>query len=597
MKMEGIALSERLTIKKQLDQIIEEKKIYPVYQPVVSLKNGDILGYEALSRISLKTCTFNVEEMFTYAERYNCLWKLEYVCRKKALKAIKNKLSDKKLFLNIDPNIFNDKRFQAGMTLQYLEQYNISPDNIVFEVCERSNIDEIHLFQKVVNHYEKQNYQIAIDDFGKGYADFNRIFFLHPKYVKLDISLIKNIHENSVKRSLVEGLVKFCHSEKICLIAEGIETKEELIQLIRLGVDYGQGYFLGRPNENLSPLPKELLSLIQLENKTTTIQEESPSFFGNVGSICQRLGTTTYDTKALAVYEFMQKQPELTEICVVDHEQKVCGLVTKQRINEYFGGRYGYSLYSKRNVGDLFHEDYLEVDSRMPIETVARLALIRPKNRLYDAIIVSDNGSYVGIVTVKDLLEASVSIQVERAMDTNPLTHLPGNTQIEHRISSHLFSKEAFSILYLDLDNFKSYNDVYGFENGDIMIKAVASCMEDACHNGEFIGHVGGDDFVIISNDYNLENIFTRITETFSLCLKELYNEDDYKNGCIHSQNRQGKPEIFPLASLSGALFTNEKLSVRSMNDFSYKIALTKKACKNHRGNYLQKTEDLPLEA
>ena len=125
------------------------------------------------------------------------------------------------------------------------------------------------------------------------------------------------------------------------------------------------------------------------------------------------------------------------------------------------------------------------------------------------------------------------------------------------------------------------------------MIKAVARCMENACQNGEFIGHVGGDDFVIISNDYNLDQIFDRIIDSFLICLKELYSEEDYANGGIHSQNRRGEPEIFPLASLSGALFTNEKISVQSMNDFSYKIALTKKASKKHTGNYLQKTEDL----
>ena len=156
-------------------------------------------------------------------------------------------------------------------------------------------------------------------------------------------------------------------------------------------------------------------------------------------------------------------------------------------------------------------------------------------------------------------------------MDTNPLTHLPGNIQIEQRISNNLFSKNKFSIMYLDLDNFKSYNDVYGFENGDMMIKAVAKCMEEACRNGEFIGHVGGDDFVIISDDYNLADVFRQIIDHFHLCLKELYSEEDYARGEIHSQNRRGEPETFPLASLSGALYTNEKISVQSINDFSYR--------------------------
>lgn len=263
-------LNNTLSIKQQLRQIIENKQIYPVYQPIVSLKNGKILGYEALSRISLDACSFNVEEMFNYAKEFHCLWNLEYICRKKAIKEVKNQIGKKKLFLNVDPNILNDERFQAGMTLSYLKRYNISPDNIVFEICERTNIQCVSPFQNVVNHYEKQNYEIAIDDFGKGYADFNRIFFLHPKYVKIDISLISNIHNDPVKYSFVEGLVKFCHSEKISLIAEGIETKEELVQLIRLGVDYGQGYLLGKPGKKLQELSDELYTLITTEHKVAT---------------------------------------------------------------------------------------------------------------------------------------------------------------------------------------------------------------------------------------------------------------------------------------------------------------------------------------
>ena len=117
--------------------------------------------------------------------------------------------------------------------------------------------------------------------------------------------------------------------------------------------------------------------------------------------------------------------------------------------------------------------------------------------------------------------------------------------------------------------------------------------MEDSCQNNKFIGHVGGDDFVIISNDYNLEEVFQHIIHHFQFCLKDLYSKEDYRNGEIHSQNRQGEPETFPLASISGALFTNEKISVQSLNEFSYKIALTKKMSKKHIGNYLQKTESL----
>lgn len=118
------------SIKDQITAIIDEKQIFPVYQPVISLKTGTLFGYEALSRIALPEVDFNVEEMFSYAEQFQCLWKLEYICRKKALKEIQGNLGNLKLFLNVNPNIINDDRFKEEMTLNYLNRYNISPDNI-----------------------------------------------------------------------------------------------------------------------------------------------------------------------------------------------------------------------------------------------------------------------------------------------------------------------------------------------------------------------------------------------------------------------------------------------------------------------------------
>lgn len=586
-------MSVEKNIKEQLRTIVEEKRIKPVYQPIVSLVDGEILGYEALSRIDLENCLFSVEEMFEYAEKFQYSWKLEYLCRKKAIKGARDAIGQKKLFINVDPYIFNDERFKQGMTKSYLERYNISPDNIVFEISERTEIKEFDSFQKAVNHYEKQNYQIAVDDFGKGYADYNRVFFLQPRYVKLDMSMVKDIDKDSVKSSMVEGFVKFCRDDGICLIAEGVETQKELEKLVQLGVHYAQGYFLGKPNAKIQEIPQKIQDIIVNENRATTRIKSAPSFFGNIGAICHRVGTTSCDTMAVRVFEYMQKNPDITEICVVDSDKKVCGLLTKRYIDECFGGRYGYNLYSRKKVIDILDNSYLEVNSQMPIETVAKLALIRPRHMLYDAIVVSDHGKYDGLVTVKDLLEASITIQVKRAIDTNPLTHLPGNLEIQKKIENCIFSKVPFSIMYLDLDNFKAYNDAYGFENGDLMIQAVAKSMKDACQNDEFMGHVGGDDFVIISKEYNLDKVFSRVIESFQLCLEELYSEEDFKRKEICSKNRKGEAEVFPLASISGALLTNEKVQIQNMDDFSNKIALTKKASKKKIGNSLRKYEEI----
>lgn len=141
----------------------------------------------------------------------------------------------KKLFLNVDPYIINDERFQCGMTQKYLDRYSISSGNVIFEITERTNIEDedIDIFRDVMEHYKEQGYQIAIDDFGKEYSGVQRILKLNPGYVKIDMELVRNIHSDSVKSKMLEGFVKFCNPLGIKLIAEGIETKEELAKLFR----------------------------------------------------------------------------------------------------------------------------------------------------------------------------------------------------------------------------------------------------------------------------------------------------------------------------------------------------------------------------
>ena len=239
-------------IKRQFNEIIEKELIYPVYQPIISLKDGELIGYEALSRISLKTPPFNVEEMFQLSEQLGKVWELEEICRIKSIENAKKKPKGTKLYLNVNPNVLKDKQFHEGMTASYLKTQGFKNKDIVFEITERTSIDDSELFSKTIEHYKKQDFKIAIDDFGDGYASLNRICALRPKFIKLDIQMIHDIDKDHLKQSLIESCAIFCKNSGIKLIAEGIETADELKELIRLGVDYGQGYYIRYPTKNIS---------------------------------------------------------------------------------------------------------------------------------------------------------------------------------------------------------------------------------------------------------------------------------------------------------------------------------------------------------
>lgn len=137
----------------------------------------------------------------------------------------------------------------------------------------------------------------------------------------------------------------------------------------------------------------------------------------------------------------------------------------------------------------------------------------------------------------------------------SPLTGLPGNVQIQAEIKKRFLNKEKFSMLYFDLDNFKAYNDVYGFMKGDEIIKFTAKVILKNVHTEEyedsFVGHIGGDDFIAIVSNKDSENICQNIIADFDTNVKSYYTNEDAQKGYIEVANRRGIIEQFPLTSIS----------------------------------------------
>jgi len=150
----------------------------------------------------------------------------------------------------------------------------------------------------------------------------------------------------------------------------------------------------------------------------------------------------------------------------------------------------------------------------------------------------------------------------QRDLEANPLTRLPGNVSILEELSKKLDSKDLFAVCYIDLDKFKTYNDTYGFEHGDDVIRETARILiratQEAGKPGDFIGHIGGDDFVIVTTPDIAEVISQKVINYFEKTAPSFYNETDRKNGYIIGKDRQGKEQKVPLLSVSIGIVTNE---------------------------------------
>jgi EAL domain-containing protein (putative c-di-GMP-specific phosphodiesterase class I)/GGDEF domain-containing protein/predicted transcriptional regulator len=578
-----------------LNKILEDGCIMPVYQPIVSLTDGQIFGYEALSRISEKELEMDIGQMFKAADKTNRAWELEALCRTKALKNSVHIGSGKKLFLNVNPNIIHDEKFmegftgtdKAGFTKTCLDEYGLDFHNIIFEITERIAIIDSDAFMGSIKHYRDQKYGIAIDDVGAGYSGLNTIANVRPNIMKLDMGLIRNIDKDETKQFLCKAMVDFGKSAGILLIAEGIETEEELKTLIKLNVDLGQGFFLDIPRQALVNIEPEKIEKIKNTHTKKYTEKIKSSIYPIIGHLSKQGHCFSPKEKIEDIYEILKLNHTITDFIIIEDE-KVAGFMSRTAFIELVGGRYGFSLFSEKSIRELAGIDFLRVNYNMPIDQVSRLAMQRPFEHLYSPIVVEKEGKYAGIVTIKDLLDSSTKLEIDIAMHSNPLTRLPGNLLIEKEILNRIFGILPYCILYYDLDNFKAYNDAYGFKNGDKMLALVADSLKSCAVKNEFLGHIGGDDFIVICDYHEGENYCKAVLEQFSMKVTALYRDEDVKNGFIISKNRHGVMENFPLASLSIAGISNKVKTYRNIDDFSNDIALLKKKCKRQPGNYFE---------
>lgn len=172
----------------------------------------------------------------------------------------------------------------------------------------------------------------------------------------------------------------------------------------------------------------------------------------------------------------------------------------------------------------------------------------------------------------------------KQVLDSNPLSKLPGNPSIQARIEKAIEKGEKFAVLYVDLNNFKAYNDVYGFEAGDNVIKTVANILVNTVmptpNSGDFIGHIGGDDFIVITSVEKAEDIAKKIISNFNQIVPSFYNETDRKNGYITAQDRQGNITKFPLMGIAIGIVHNMYKPLRSYAQVSHIGSELKKAAK-----------------
>ncbi len=554
--------AERQHIRGPLNGLLSQKKLYPVFQPIAMLSDGSIFSHEALIRGPDNSPFHSPDALLRAAAHENLNFEFESQCVAVALARWGDLGESGRLFVNISAEALLrmlKSKSQDGL-MALADSMGVTARMLVLEITEYERVADMDHLASAVQDIRAAGVSLALDDFGDGRSSLRLWSQLKPEFVKIDKYFTKAISQHADNLKTIQALQQIAAVFGSALIAEGIETEDDLRVLRDLGIKYGQGYLLGRP----ARLPREEIDEAArkvIRDRTVSVFPE-PQRAPSAGSL-SRLAvmqapsvslSTTNDQLARVLFN----HPKLHAIAVVDAGRPVAIINRTAFMNEY-SKLYYREIWGQKSC--MLHAN-LEprlIERHHNIDELVGILTSEDQRYLADGFIVIENGRYEGLGTGEQLVRSVTEIRVEAARHANPLTFLPGNIPITQHIERLLASGADFVACYADLNNFKPFNDQYGYWRGDEMIRLLARLAQAHCDpRRDFVGHVGGDDFILLYQSKDWQRQCQQIIDEFAEQAVALFDPAARDAGGIEAEDRFGVSRFFPMTTLSiGAVKIN----------------------------------------
>jgi EAL domain-containing protein (putative c-di-GMP-specific phosphodiesterase class I) len=243
--------------RERLVEIIQNREIWTAFQPIVELAGGKTMGWEGLSRGPRGSDLELPIVLFGRAARYGITEELERACRRQAFIDWQVLGRSGRLFLNTVPATVRDTSFLGRGVFDYLGP-KLAPSDVTLEITEQRIIDNLNLYREAMHSFTDLGFSFAIDDVGAGYSNLETVAALKPAYLKIDIALVRDVHQKKVSQRFVKAILDMGEGLGASVIAEGIEAREQVLALQEIGVKWGQGYFYARPVDPYAATPAPL---------------------------------------------------------------------------------------------------------------------------------------------------------------------------------------------------------------------------------------------------------------------------------------------------------------------------------------------------
>ncbi|MBC3874241.1 GGDEF domain-containing protein [Undibacterium flavidum] len=572
-----------------LCKIIQERLLTARFQPIIHMEDGQILGYEGLIRGPSDSPLHSPLNLFQAAEEHGLRVTIEHLCRRIVLEQFKALQLPGKLFLNVSPECLLKRDARHGETLDYIHEIGINPERVIIELTEYQPTHDYSLLYEAVLHYREMGFEIAIDDLGEGFSSLRLWSELQPEFVKIDMHFIQGIDKDAVKRQFVRSIQSIAEKSGSRVVAEGIETSAELATLLDLGVACGQGYHIAKPHANpAKSISAEVAKALSSKRKTKhaylIVQNKKTVTINNLMKTPPTISSSTLNNE---VENLFLADPKLKIIPVVDAHIPV-GIINRHNMIDRFSRPFQRELYGKKSCKVFMDPNPLLVEHDTNLQQVSHMVVEADPEHLINGIIVVEQGRYLGIATGPDLMREITKMQIEAARYANPLTQLPGNVAINQHIDQLILQELQFAACYCDLDHFKPFNDVYGYQRGDEVIQLTSQIIAQHCDpHDDFIGHIGGDDFIVLFQSSDWELRCQAILRSFETAIADFYSNEDRERGGYISEDRQGKKVFYPLISLSLGIIRADSQNYTSHHQISVAATDAKKQAKRMLGNSL----------
>ncbi|MDI1309330.1 MAG: EAL domain-containing protein [Methylotenera sp.] len=556
-----------------LKDISSHVQIY--FQPIVDFtQNGKIFGYEALCRIENPSGRLlDGEESFKLASQLKCSEELDIACQQSALVGKANSIAPgTPIFINVLPQTIMKKRWLNFM-LDTIGKYGIEPREVVIEIIESEKVSP-ELLAECCDQIRAQGLRIALDDMGSGFNGLRTLAAVRADYIKIDRAIVHEAQGSRVRTVLLEAIISMAQRLGCTVVAEGLERVEDINFCLDMGLAYAQGYYFAKPER------KPTRSVTELPKQDEAHRSHVPDEF-RIGEFVMRGVTIEVNTSIEEARAIFKKNLD-TEVAVVLDNLRPIGLLKRGKV------------FTQRSNSLGAYCDALPkmITSRTPSSLLAR-GLYLERGDAEPWVMVGDDGIYIGILQPVEIMAQLIS----RKMSTgslHPLSQLTTGPTLRQSLDVSLRNNPNTILVYIDLDHFKAYNDRYGFIRGDAMIRLLSEIVRQEFLGaaGILVGHIGGDDFVLILDHINtyLEDKLLDVIYRFQDLASHLYDASDLERGFFTTEDGGEHP----VASISIAIVNGSQGVLSNSVAAAERAAYLKKIGKSNIGSIIVVEDTTP---